>query len=449
MDFSLSQQPVSLCRSSRSWRQRSGAAISRFAAIVVGCALAFLGSGAEAQSDSPPAEKDAVAITTADPDILPGHLELIVKPLTQDELLVEANGWRDLVKESVQDIVELRLAIKENEGSADALPALNERKIKLVEKFNLVLDEYAAKGGDDKPFRQYVAALAGIGIELKDSSAIWATAKGWLQSEEGGKRWAWNLAKFLTILVAFYFAASFISNLVIRAANRFGKGSKLLANFLGRFVKHCLMVIGFIVALAALEVDITPMLAAIGAAGFVIGFALQGTLSNFASGLLILAYRPFDVGDSVEAGGVSGVVDSVSLVSTHIRTFDNKMLIVPNNDVWGGAITNASTSNTRRVDMVFGIGYDDDIELATRILNQLVNDHELVLDDPATTIQLNELADSSVNFICRPWTKTGDYWTVYWDITRAVKLAFDSNGLSIPYPQRDVHVFNESPTTEA
>ena len=193
-----------------------------------------------------------------------------------------------------------------------------------------------------------------------------------------------------------------------------------------------------------MEVNITPLLAAIGAAGFVIGFALQGTLSNFASGLLILAYRPFDVGDVIEAAGVSGVVDSVSLFSTHIRTFDNKLMIVPNNDIWGGTITNATASETRRVDMVFGIGYEDDVDKAKDILETLVQQHELVLEEPAPVVQLHELGDSSINFVCRPWTKTGDYWTVYWDITRAVKDEFDRNGISIPFPQRDIHVYHET-----
>ena len=153
-----------------------------------------------------------------------------------------------------------------------------------------------------------------------------------------------------------------------------------------------------------------------------------------------MAYRPFDVGDAIDAAGVSGTVDSVSLFSTLIRSFDNKLMIVPNNDIWGGTITNSTASDTRRVDMVFGIGYDDDIAKAKEILQSLVSSHELVLQDPAPTIQVNELADSSVNFICRPWTRTENYWSVYWELTESVKLEFDRNKISIPYPQTDVHV---------
>jgi len=137
----------------------------------------------------------------------------------------------------------------------------------------------------------------------------------------------------------------------------------------------------------------------------------------------------------------------MNLLSTHVKTFDNKMMIVPNNDIWGGVITNATGTNERRVDMVFGIGYDDDIDKAQKILEEIVSQHELVLEEPEPTIRMDELADSSVNFVCRPWARTGDYWTVYWDITRQVKRRFDEAGISIPYPQRDVHLYNETPAT--
>jgi len=193
-------------------------------------------------------------------------------------------------------------------------------------------------------------------------------------------------------------------------------------------------------ALAALEVNISPLLALIGGAAFVVGLALQGTLSNFAQGLIILAYQPFDVGDVIDAGGVSGVVESMNMLSTTIRTFDNKVVIVPNGKIGGDTITNATASDTRRVDLTFGIGYSDDIDKAEAVLTKLVTDHPLVLADPAPVIKLNELADSSVNFVVRPWTKTGDYWTVYWDLIKGVKQAFDREGISIPFPQQDVHM---------
>jgi small conductance mechanosensitive channel len=187
-----------------------------------------------------------------------------------------------------------------------------------------------------------------------------------------------------------------------RATANTERMSNLLRVFMSKMVRRIVLLVGVIVAVAAMEINISPLLAAIGGAAFVIAFALQGTLSNFASGLLILSYRPFDVGDVVDAGGVSGRVDSMNLVSTHIRTFDNKLMIVPNNQIWGNVITNATGSDERRVDLVFGIGYGDDIGKAQAILEQVVRDHELVLDDPEPVIRVHELADSSVNFICRP-----------------------------------------------
>lgn len=207
-------------------------------------------------------------------------------------------------------------------------------------------------------------------------------------------------------------------------------------------IRRVTIIAGLIVGLAAIGVNTTPLVAIIGAAGFVIAFALQNTLSNFASGLLIMFYKPFDTGDFVETSSVSGKVKSMTLVTTNMMTPDNKLLVVPNNELWGKVITNVTGSNERRVDMVFGIGYNDDIGCAEQVLKDLVTTHPLVLKDPEPVIRVSELGDSSVNLICRPWVKTADYWTVYWELTRAVKERFDEEGISIPFPQQDVHIYN-------
>jgi small conductance mechanosensitive channel len=159
---------------------------------------------------------------------------------------------------------------------------------------------------------------------------------------------------------------------------------------------------------------------------------------------MILMYRPYDIGNFVNVAGVSGTVSAMTLVSTTLTLPDNQTVVIPNNSIWGGIITNVTGSETRRVDMVFGIGYDDDIAKAQSILEKIVKDHPLVLGSPEPVIRVNELADSSVNFVCRPWTRTSDYWAVYWDITRQVKEQFDQNSVSIPFPQRDVHVHQVS-----
>ena len=264
-------------------------------------------------------------------------------------------------------------------------------------------------------------------------------AKDWLVQE--GPAFAFQIAAALVVFLLFVILAKILSGITRKALDsEKAQFSQLLEDFIVSLVGKAVIGFGLLVALTQMGIELGPLLAGIGVAGFIIGFAVQDSLSNFAAGLMILAYRPFDVGDSIEAAGVTGKVSNMSLVSTTVVTFDNQRLVVPNSKIWGGVIRNVSAEPTRRVDMVFGIGYDDDIDQAEALLREIVGSHELVLDDPEPVIQLHELADSSVNFVVRPWTNNGDYWTVRWDITREVKKRFDAEGISIPYPQRDVHI---------
>ncbi len=217
----------------------------------------------------------------------------------------------------------------------------------------------------------------------------------------------------------------------------------LLASFASNIAYIALVAFVIIAALGQLGIQTTSFIAIIGAAGLAIGLSLQSSLSNFASGVMIIAFRPFKVGDFIEAGGVSGVVEGIQIFSTQMRTGDNKAIIIPNSNITGGNITNYSAKDTRRVDMVFGIGYDDDIKKAKDILSKLVEEDERILKDPAPLVAVSELADSSVNFIVRPWVKADDYWGVMFDYTETVKLTFDKEGISIPYPQQDLHLYKE------
>ena len=219
--------------------------------------------------------------------------------------------------------------------------------------------------------------------------------------------------------------------------------SKLLSDMIIATVKNLVMLLGILIALSQIGISLGPLLAGLGIAGFIIGFALQDTLSNFASGMLILIYRPFDVGDFVTAGGVTGKVSHMSLVNTTFKTIDNQVLVVPNNLIWQSVITNVTVQRLRRVDLTFGVAYSDDVEKVERILAEVVAEHELILDEPEPMIKLHELADSSVNFVCRPWVKTADYWDVYWDLLRTVKLRFDAEGITIPFPQREIHTASD------
>ena len=331
----------------------------------------------------------------------------------------------------------------------ETVNALREERTQLIDRLKTVLDELEAKTDKEDAdtlaqitdYRLYIKSVAGITLDVKDTTSAWVTIKGWLISDEGGLRWARNIGLFLGILFAAWVLSKILSRVLHRGLKMTGGLTRLLEDFLVGAVRWLVMAIGIIMALAALEVSVGPLLAVVGAAGFVVAFALQDSLSNFASGLMILFFRPFDVGDVVDAGGISGKVISLNLVSTTIKTFDNKDMVVPNNKIWHDVITNATAADTRRVDMEFGIGYDDDIDRAQAILEEIVEAHPKTLKDPAPTIRMNTLADSSVNFICRPWAKNADYWDVYWDVTKAVKQRFDAAGIGIPYPQRDVHLY--------
>ena len=278
-------------------------------------------------------------------------------------------------------------------------------------------------------------------IETNDLEAVWSGIIGWLISKEGGQRWAWNLSKFVLVLVCAYVISGFLSSMVNWLLERKIKMSQLAERLIANVIKYVLMLVGFAVALTALEIDVTPVLAAIGATGLVVGLALQDSLSNVASGLMILINRPFDVGDVVTAGGVTGTVRQMNLVSTNFRTFDNQTIHVPNNEIWNNVITNVTANHTRRVDLEFGIGYDDSFDEAETIIKEVVDEHELVLREPAPVIVTHALTESSVNIACRPWAKTSDWWQVKTDITREVKRRFDASGISIPNPQRDIHVY--------
>ncbi len=216
--------------------------------------------------------------------------------------------------------------------------------------------------------------------------------------------------------------------------------SKLMQDFFVSMSSKLVYFIGILIAFSKVGLDLAPLLTGFGVAGIIIGFALQDTLSNFASGMMLLIYRPFDVGDFVEAGGVSGKVSHMSLVNTTIKTFDNQIIILPNSKIWGDIIMNVTHEKLRRVDMVFGISYNDSIEHAETILAEIIEQHPATLSKPEPNIRVHTLGASSVDFIVRPWVKTDDYWDVYWDITREVKLRFDKEGISIPFAQQDVHV---------
>jgi len=477
------------------------------------------------ESDQP----KTAPVTTADPNVPMDSLRVMVKPLTQDELAVEADAWFELLKAKARQIAVAKLggrktsdalaaeseeeasrslaeaeqvkklgdevakkaeetvtqAARESTGvdvidrSEEQLPeadeggepsaedtsetaqstetaaklktdlleditVLQDERTSLSDRFTIVLDSWEAKGGEAESYRKYIAAVSGVELDTTDAEAAWSTVVGWFVSKEGGQRWAWNIVKFILILVVAYLVSKVLSGGVNWLLDRKIRLSQLAERLIANTIRNVFLAVGFAVALTALEVDITPILAAIGATGLVVGLALQDTLSNFASGLMILINRPFDVGHVVNAGGVTGTVHQMNLVSTTFHTFDNQTIYVPNNEIWNNVITNITANDKRRVDMEFGIGYSDDFEQAEEIIADVVKSHDLVLEEPEPVVVTHALADSSVNIVCRPWAATSDWWKVKTDVTREVKRRFDAAGISIPFPQQDVHVYQTS-----
>ena len=407
-------------------------------------------ANAQEEAAEPPAP-----VTTGDPAIPVEQLEFLVRPLTRADLEIEAAGWRDLLKAKVEEVSAADIAIaerSEQEGAAadgstegttaagqeaadqpdgektallDQATELRDQRTALIDRLNVVLDEWETKGGEVEEYRQYVTAVSGIQVDVSDAEAAWGTITGWLRSEEGGLRWARNLAIAAGILVGAWLIAKLVGFVLGRTLRATEAGSELLRRFLVTWVSRVIMAIGAVVALAALEVNVAPILAVIGAAGFVIAFALQGTLSNLASGVMILTQRPFDVGDSIDVAGISGTVDSVSLFSTHVSTPDNKKLIVPNNSIWGNVITNATSSSIRRIEFDFQLSAKEDPEHAQTVIEEIIKGNPRVLEEPAPVIRMHELSDASIKFVCWPWVNTSDYGAVRWDIIKQIRQRFD------------------------
>jgi small conductance mechanosensitive channel len=350
---------------------------------------------------------------------------------------------------------DFRKALKTDmeDGEAKTQLALTEEKldyetgslkqvIELAEQFGIEMSDYQTL---------LVKTTGEISSETLDSEVLRVLFdEWWLESkfaiQENSIGYLVKIIVFVLIIIGFKLLAGLIRRIIKRsfASNRV-RASQLLQNMVVSITGKLVMLVGILVGLSQFGISLSPILAGLGVVGFIVGFALQDTLGNFAAGMMILFYRPYDVGDAVEVGGVLGIVRDMSIVNTTILTFDNQTLILPNSKIWGDVIKNITAQRQRRVDMTFGIGYDDDIAQAEAVLHDIVSRHELILANPEPVIKLHNLGDSSVDFVVRPWVLTENYWDVYWDITREVKVRFDAEGISIPYPQRDVHLYQQAP----
>jgi len=249
-----------------------------------------------------------------------------------------------------------------------------------------------------------------------------------------------DLVVFILILIAGYFLIKMVLGITRKALERSNRVSEILRSFILNVLHKVLWVVLIMMALPKLGVNVAPLIAGLGVGGFIIGFAFQESLGNLAAGLMLLISQPYAIGDYVEIGGVAGVVREMNVMSTLLTTPDNKRVLVPNRKIWGSEIINYTALPTRRVDLLIGIHYKADIAKAFNVAQKVLEEHQLVLKDPAPIIGVKELGDSAVVLVVRPWVKTADYWTVYFDVTRKIKEAYDREGVGIPFPQLDLHV---------
>jgi len=279
--------------------------------------------------------------------------------------------------------------------------------------------------------------LSSLNIEkIIDTLTLWATT------------YSMKIIAAVLIFIIGKWLAKKVSNVFIKLLEK-NKVDATLNRFLESIVYYTLLIVVLIAVAGQLGINTTSFLTIVGAAGLAIGLALKDSLSNFSSGVMLILFRPFRVGDFATVGGVTGTVKSIDIFNTTLNTPDNQRVIVPNANITNDVITNVTANDTRRVDLTIGIGYGDDVLKAKKVLGEILKTENRILEIPAPKIAVSELADSSVNFVVRPWVKTSDYWDVYFDLTEKIKLTFDQEGISIPFPQQDVHLFQEKYGTEA
>jgi small conductance mechanosensitive channel len=365
-------------------------------------------------------------------------------------------GRLKIVGESFAPLNARRESAPEDLALQTELRSLQQREVALAGALTLVAGMMDQVGLDSSEHRQVLVQSTGnYSTNLFRGRVMLGLLEDWLEQSRDwlatkGPGIIVSAVGFMMILFMFSLIARLVERLLRRGlAGPQANTSQLLQNMLNALTGRGIMFLGLLVALSQLGIELGPILAGLGIAGFIVGFALQDSLSNFAAGIMILAYHPYDVDDLIEAGGVSGVVNDMNLVSTTVLTLDNQTLIVPNAKIWGDVIKNITNQNIRRVDMKFRTSYSENLEEIENIFAGILAQHEQVLSDPEPNVKLHTLDDSWMEFVVRPWVVTEDYWDVYWSVTRAVKVAFDEKGIAIPVPQREVSVRQIPSTTPA
>ncbi len=436
-----------------------GVSVSHLAFLAIVCCM-FLaitpGSAQDTPAESTPEAPTGLVAEALSTSVSSDDLDVLLVPLTLEEMAEVVKGWQGHVRSQLERTTRLNIDLNKAEGARQTALRDSLSKEQLLakaylENYSKVVSDWASKGAgtdDLKPYQDYGTAVATGALRTTDLRTLLSAGFDWLIDVNGGLGILFAAISVLVSIWILMFIARFVRGLAQRGLERVPTLSRLLKTFILTTVYWAVLALGVLIVLGLFGVNVTPLFAVFGGLSFILGFALQETLGNLASGLMIMILKPFDTGDYIQVSGSSGTVDEMSVVSTKIRTFDNQIIVVPNSKIWGDVITNVSASEERRVDLVFGIAYSDNAAQAIEVLRELVKKHKMCLEDPAPEIFVGELGDSSVNIFCRPWVKSDDYWTVYWDLTGQAKESFDAQGISIPFPQRDVHLFQAGGTAQ-
>ncbi len=356
-------------------------------------------------------------------------------------------GRIELTMQTIKELGERAGEDPDDPAVQNELAALNARHDTVTSSLERLVRHMDAVGLDATEHQQLLITSTGeVTADIFKPEVAIGLVQEWLDDarawvRENGPAAFFKALVFVMIIVVARIASKLTRRILERTFSTSRvQVSQLLKRMTVAATSNAVLAIGALVALSQLGLELGPLLAGLGIAGFIVGFALQDSLSNFAAGMMILGYRPFDVGDIIDAASVRGEVSHMSLVNTTILTFDNRTLIVPNNKIWGGVIANLTNQDRRRVDLEFSVAYSDDVDQAERILTDILANDGRVLEEPAPIVKLHELGERGCQFVVRPWVGTANYWDVYWDVTREVKRRFDAEGIRIPYPRRDVYV---------
>ena len=371
------------------------------------------------------------SLTTTMPELLRQAAE------NTGEITSSNNNAQPNLDEKVEEKVELKNKLLVN------VTNLQSQRTEILDRFTVILNELDNKGGDSSSYRQYIGAISGVAIDITDTQGLGVRLFSWLKSDEGGIRWGINLAKFLTIVLVSVILSYLLARFTNRVLTKVGGTSALFREFIVIFVKRGVIVAGFLLGLTSLGISLGPVLALVGGASFVLAFALQNNLGNFASGLMLLINKPFDVGDEVKVAGYWAFVDSISLASTRLKDFGGNLITLPNNTVWGGDIINYTHADVRKLGLAIHVRFTEDLDKVYQMWMDITSSHPKILDNPQPGWRIwNDHYDYYIWINLTAWLKTDDYWSVYVEILKQLQNRIAQSDIELAMPQQEIKLDN-------